>query len=104
MERVFSNLIENTINHGEKVTTIRLSTRKTDSGLTILCEDDGVGIPVHEKDMIFSPGFGRNSGYGLFLVREILGITGATIREIGQEGTGALFEIAVPKDAYKVSE
>ena len=104
LERVFSNLIENAINHGEKVTMVRFSTRMAGSGLTILCEDDGEGIPVHEKEMIFTPGYGRKTGYGLFLVREILGITGATIREIGQEGKGALFEIAVPKDMYKASE
>jgi PAS domain S-box-containing protein len=101
LERVFSNLIDNAISHGEKVTMIRFSTRKTDEGLTILCEDDGAGIPLPEKEKIFSPGYGRKTGYGLFLVREILGITGSTIREIGQEGKGALFEIAVPKDAYQ---
>jgi signal transduction histidine kinase len=101
LERVFANLIDNAISHGEKVTTIRFSARKTDAGLTILCEDDGAGIPLQEKEKIFSPGYGRKTGYGLFLVREILGITGSTIRETGQEGKGALFEIAVPKDAYQ---
>jgi PAS domain S-box-containing protein len=101
-ERVFSNLIENAINHGEKVTTIRFSTRITDSGLVILCEDDGIGVPAHEKELIFSPGYGRKTGYGLFLVREILAITGVTIRETGQENKGAHFEISVPKDAYRV--
>ncbi len=104
LERVFSNLIENAINHGEKVTSIRFLTQITGSGLTILCEDDGIGIPAREKERIFSPGYGRKTGYGLFLVREILSITGATIREIGQEGKGALFEIAVPKDAYQFRE
>ena len=104
LERVFSNLIENAVSHGGEVTTIRFSTRKSDSGLTILCGDDGAGVPAAEKEMIFSPGFGRKTGYGLFLVREILGITGATIREIGREGKGALFEISFPKDAYRAGE
>ena len=104
LERVFTNLIENAISHGVKVTSVRFSTRKADSGLTILCEDDGYGIPAPEKEKIFSPGYGRKTGYGLFLVREILSITGATIREIGQEGRGALFEISVPKDAYQARE
>ncbi|MDD1670123.1 MAG: PAS domain S-box protein, partial [Methanomicrobiales archaeon] len=102
LDRAFSNIIENTAGHGEKATTIRFSTRMTGSGLTILCGDDGIGIPAHEKEKIFSPGYGRRTGYGLFLVREILGITGATIREIGQEGKGALFEISVPKDAFRM--
>ncbi|HUK39312.1 MAG TPA: PAS domain S-box protein [Methanomicrobiales archaeon] len=100
--RVFSNLIENALNHGEKVSTIRFSTRVTGSGLSILCEDDGVGVPPSEKERIFSPGKGTETGYGLFLVREILGITGATIREIGEEGKGALFLIGFPEAAYQV--
>ncbi len=102
IERVFANLIENALIHGETVTTIRFSARVTGPGLTILCEDDGIGIPVREKEKIFSPGYGRNTGFGLFLVREILGITGATIREIGQEGKGAIFEITLPGDAYRI--
>jgi PAS domain S-box-containing protein len=104
LERVFSNLLENALIHGKKVTTIRLSARVTDGALTILCGDDGIGIPAREKERIFAPGYGRNTGYGLFLVREILGITGATIREIGEEGKGALFEITIPGDAYRVGE
>jgi signal transduction histidine kinase len=102
LERVFGNLIENSLNHGEKVTTIRFSTRIFGSGLAIICEDDGIGVPGAEKEKIFSPGSGRETSYGLFLVREILGITGATIREIGEEGKGALFEITFPKIAFRV--
>ncbi|HMA05912.1 MAG TPA: PAS domain S-box protein [Methanomicrobiales archaeon] len=101
LERVFSNLIENAILHGQKVTRIRFSVRATDPGLAILCEDDGIGIPAHDKERIFAHGYGRKTGYGLFLVREILAITGATVREIGQPGEGAVFEITVPRDAYR---
>ena len=99
LERVFANLIENTMSHGGKATMIRFFTRETDAGLAIVCEDDGNGIPAHEKEQIFAPGYGRKTGYGLFLAREILAISGATIREIGKEGVGAVFEITVPKDA-----
>ncbi len=104
LERVFANLLENAVIHGRKVTTIRFSARATGGVLTILCEDDGIGIPAREKEQIFAPGYGRNTGYGLFLVREILGITGAAIREIGQEGKGATFEIIIPGDAYRIRE
>jgi len=100
--RVFSNLIENAQNHGEKVSTIRFSTRVTGSGLSILCEDDGIGVPAGEKERIFSPTEGTETGYGLFLVREILAITGATIREVGEEGKGAVFLIGFPEEAYQI--
>ena len=38
---------------------------------------------------------------GLFLAREILGIYGISIRECGTPGTGARFEIRVPKGAWR---
>ena len=38
---------------------------------------------------------------GLFLVREILAITGITITETGTYGSGARFEIVVPKTGYR---
>ena len=62
----------------------------------IACEDDGVGIPTDEKEQIFDRAYGRNSGYGLFLAREVLAITGLGIRETGTPGEGARFEILVP--------
>ena len=66
-------------------------------------EDNGVGIPTDEKEQIFERGYGKNTGLGLFLASEILSITGMTIRETGEPGKGARFEIAVPKDGYRVS-
>ncbi len=47
----------------------------------IVCEDDGDGIPDDKKEMIFEKNFGKNTGLGLFLAREILSITGITIQE-----------------------
>jgi hypothetical protein len=44
-----------------------------------------------------------NTGFGLFLAREILGTTGLTIRETGTFGTGARFEIMIPGDLYRVT-
>ena len=59
-------------------------------------------FPAEEKEKIFERGYGKNTGLGLFLAREILSITGITIRETGKPGKGARFEIAVPKDAFHV--
>lgn len=51
----------------------------TDSGLLITWEDDGPGIPDEEREIIFERRYGKNTGFGSFLVREILDITGITI-------------------------
>ncbi len=92
VEKVFFNLIDNALRYG-KTTTIRFRLGEND---TLICEDDGVGIPPGEKEKIFAYEYGMNTGLGLFLAREILTITGITIRETGMPGKGARFEIACP--------
>jgi hypothetical protein len=98
--RVFSNLFENARRHGERVTAIRIAARETEAGLTISVEDNGIGIPADQKDRIFELGFGRHTGYGLYLAREVLSIAGFSIREAGDPGKGARFEIHVPRGRY----
>lgn len=56
---------------------------------------------MNEKEKIFNQGYGKNTGLGLFLSREILALTGMTIRETGTPGKGARFEILVPIGAYR---
>ncbi len=51
--------------------------------------------------MIFQLGYGNNIGFGLFLIREILAITGMTIQENGEPGEGARFEITVPNGNWR---
>ncbi len=67
----------------------------------IVCEDDGEGVVVGEKEKIFDRGFGKNTGLGLALSREILSITGITITENGVPGTGARFGMVVPAGTYR---
>ncbi len=98
--RVFSNLFENARRHGEKVTSIRVWAREADGGLVISVEDDGVGIPADQKERIFEHGFGRHTGYGLYLAREVLSIGGFSIRETGDPGKGARFDIHIPRGRY----
>jgi PAS domain S-box-containing protein len=102
LERAFSNLIENAVRHGGRATRIQFGYDESPSGLTVTCEDDGEGISPDEKEEIFTQGFGKHSGLGLFLVREILSITGLSIRETGEFGRGARFEISVPPGNYRI--
>ena len=100
--KVFYNLIDNALRYGgEKMTTIWISSQESSHGMVIVCEDNGVGVPAEDKKRLFTRGFGKHTGLGLFLSREILSITGITIAENGVPGTGARFEIIVPKDRYR---
>ena len=101
-EKVFYNLIDNALNYGgETMTTIRISSLETGAGLVIACEDNGIGIPGEEKQNLFRQGYGKHTGLGLFLTREILSITGIIIAETSEPGKGARFEILVPKTLYR---
>jgi len=101
-DKVFYNLIDNALRYGgDQMKTIRVSSQKSDTSLAIVCEDDGVGITAEDKKRLFTRGFGKNTGLGLFLSREILAITGITITENGVPGKGARFEITVPKGMWR---
>ena len=62
-----------------------------------------MGISPDQKESIFERGYGKNTGMGLFLAREILAITGITIAETGKPGKGARFEITVPAGMWQRS-
>jgi signal transduction histidine kinase len=100
---VFYNLVENSLRHGETLTRVRLSSIENPGGLSIIYEDNGVGVPDDVKEKIFRREFFKNTGYGLFLTREILGITNITICENGIQGGGARFEIVVLKERYRIA-
>jgi PAS domain S-box-containing protein len=102
LERVFYNLIDNAVRHGETVTAITVSCRPDPDGLVIVVGDNGVGVPHTLKDTIFEKGYGKNTGFGLFLAREVLAITGIIIIETGTYRKGAQFEIIVPKGTYRI--
>ncbi len=101
--KVFYNLIDNSLRYGGAgLKNIWISSMETENGLEIAYNDDGEGIPYSDKEKLFTRGFGRTGGMGLFLIREILSITDIRIRESGIPGSGARFEIVVPVGAYKI--
>lgn len=104
LEKVFYNLFENSVRYAGPAPEVRVGCRRRGESLLIVVEDNGPGIPAHEKERIFIRGFGRNTGLGLFLVREILLTTGIGIRETGDPGRGALFEILVPQGGWRVRD
>ncbi len=104
VEKVFYNLLENAVRHGGSITRIRISAAEAGGGeMVIVLSDNGVGIPVGEKERIFSRFYGKNTGLGLTFSRDILAVTDISIRETGEPGSGARFEIRVPPYAWRYS-
>ena len=98
ISRAVYNIIHNTGSHAEGARRLSIKTGWFDSGneFFITIEDDGSGIPSDEKELIFRNGYGRTSGFGLFLTKEILEISKAKIWEEGIDG--ARFVISVPRN------
>jgi signal transduction histidine kinase len=102
--RAFAGLIDNTLRHGGQATEIRVRCTERQSRLVILYEDDGPGIPPAVRSSLFEHAKGKNTGYGLFVVKEILAMTGLTITETGEPGRGVRFEIVVPEGSFRATE
>lgn len=102
--RVVFNLLDNALRHGGGVTAVTVTGDWSGDRLILTVADDGKGIPAEKKERIFERGYGENTGFGLFLTREILDLTGITVRETGVPGEGARFEMTVPEGMYRVRE
>ncbi len=101
LERVFFNLVDNVLRHGQGATRISVTSHQRDDHMILVFEDDGCGVEADMKARLFEKGAGKNTGLGLFLSKEILRITGITISETGSPGQGARFELDIPPGSYR---
>ena len=99
---VVTHLARNAISHGIKIRNLVVTYHGTRQGLDLIIEDDGIGIAADRKQRIFDYDDEGHAGIGLFICREILGVTGITITETGTEGNGARFVIRVPPECYRI--
>ncbi|PKL58113.1 MAG: hypothetical protein CVV34_04035, partial [Methanomicrobiales archaeon HGW-Methanomicrobiales-5] len=75
-EKVIYNLLDNAVRYAGPQPAIRFFLEEEPDRLVLVCEDNGPGVPQENKEKIFLRGFGKNSGLGLFLIRDILAMTG----------------------------
>jgi PAS domain S-box-containing protein len=105
LPRVFFTLLENSCgNQGRGQSRVTLSLATDTNDLLVIYTDDGFWIPADEKERIFDIGYDGRLIRGMFMIRELLGLTGITIRETGDEGAGIRFEIRIPAGKYRFTE
>jgi signal transduction histidine kinase len=97
LRQLFYNLIDNTLKYGKKASVIRVHYKDEGKQLKLIYEDNGVGIPNDEKKNLFQEGYGKGTGYGLYLIKRICEAYGWTIQETGQQGKGVQFTMTIPK-------
>ncbi len=97
LRELFYNLVENTLKYGEKTSQIKLSYTQGEGNLKLFYEDDGVGIPSEMKTKLFTKGYGKGTGLGLYLIEKTLEVYGWQIQETGEKGKGAKFDLTIPE-------
>lgn len=86
LAQLFSNLVENALNHTPAGTTVRLVLRKTATGFEAQVNDNGPGIPEAEREKVFDRFYRldrsrttKGSGLGLALVKAIAALHGLSL-------------------------
>ena len=103
LRQLIYNLIDNTLKHGEKATTIKLYCKKDPNNLLLIYEDNGKGITVENRLHLFEKGFGTGSGIGLYMIKRIVDAYGWIIEECGEPGIGAKFTMKLPNNSCQLS-
>jgi PAS domain S-box-containing protein len=102
LRQLFYNLVDNSLKYGEKIKTITIYCEEIDKDkLKLVYQDDGVGIAEADKKKLFQEGYGRGTGYGLYLIRKMCEGYGWNIQETGKEGVGTHFTITIPRIGEK---
>jgi two-component system sensor histidine kinase ChvG len=110
LAQVFRNVVANAVSFSPKGGEIRIAARTQGGRVVITVDDQGPGIPDDNLEVIFrrfyterpaSHGFGKNSGLGLSISRQIVEtlngrITASNIRDTGRTVRGARFTIELP--------
>jgi PAS domain S-box-containing protein len=97
LRQLFYNLIDNSLRYGEKISKITVRTEEEENLLKLIYEDNGVGLSEEIRGNLFKEGFGKNTGFGLYLIKRICEAYGWTIQETGKQGKGAQFTMTIPK-------
>jgi signal transduction histidine kinase len=103
LRQLIYNLIDKTIKHGEKATTIKLYYKKDPNNLLLIYEDNGKGITAENRLHLFEKGFATGSGIGLYMIKRIVDAYGWTIEECWKSGIGAKFTIKLPNNSCQLS-
>jgi two-component system, cell cycle sensor histidine kinase and response regulator CckA len=80
---------------------IAIAVRRIDDQALLEVEDNGPGVPVHDRDRIFDPFFstkeaGEGTGLGLFVCRNIVRELGGDIVVEERANGGARFKVTLP--------
>jgi len=101
LQQVFMNLVNNAIDAIGKDGMVEITTRQTDSEITVGIIDNGPGISEEKKKKVFDPFFttkeaGKGTGLGLWITYDIIKKMGGSISLKSKVGKGSAFMVNIP--------
>jgi signal transduction histidine kinase len=103
-ERVLAPLVENACRYG--TSSVRIGVQRRGGVVTFLVQDDGPGVPDHNRERIFEPGWrdqagrqrnGDGAGLGLSLARRLARAAGGDVVAEPGAGGGGRFTVRLPR-------
>lgn len=107
LAQVIGNLLSNAFQHSPPSSTVCLTTRGDQDGVTIDVHNEGPPISPDDLARLFEPfergtdasASGRSIGLGLYISRQIIEAHGGTIEVRSVEGEGTRFRVWLPQNA-----
>jgi two-component system sensor histidine kinase KdpD len=104
LDRVLKNLIGNALKYSPPGSCVRVRARATDGIVAVDVEDEGPGIPPHERARVFEPYYrvrdtaalGPGTGLGLSVVKSIVEAHGGSVCADAAPGTGTRMTVMLP--------
>jgi len=105
LRHVLTNLVANAVKYGPVGGTVTVSASEVNACVTICIDDEGVGVPVEERERIWLPfergrrtlsAHGGGYGIGLAVARELVMRFGGTTCVEDAPGGGARFVVQLP--------
>jgi signal transduction histidine kinase len=108
LSQALSNLLSNAIKYAPADPKVRLRATRDNGMISVVVEDNGIGIPERDKARIFTRYFRASnvsgfvgSGVGLFLVATVMYLHGGEIAVESTEGKGSRFTATLPEGRHQ---
>lgn len=107
IERVFTNLLDNSIKYGRENSKVRITIEKEDGFAIVSVQDEGIGIPAEDIEKIFDRFYRVDkarsrktggSGLGLAMVKQIVDLHQGDISVASFVNQGSRFVVRIPLD------
>jgi two-component system, OmpR family, sensor kinase len=104
LRQAFGNIVANAVRYSPSGPVVDVSVKVEDAAVSVLIEDQGIGIPVAERQRVFEPyyrcsnatGIGGH-GLGLYIVKKLIDLHQGTVAvDGGESGAGSRFVVRLP--------